>query len=138
MQDKEFYNEIIKEISRLKKNNTAIIVEGKNDRIALENFGMKNIYTLNKKPIYCVVEQITENERKCAILTDLDAEGKKLYGKLNKQLSSFGIKIENRLRELLFRTKLRQIEGIDSYFDLFKRSSVSYKSNSGSCHETIN
>ncbi len=51
------------------------------------------------------------------ILTDLDSEGKKLYGKLKKQLSNFGIKIDNELRDLLFKTKLRQIEGMKNYFD---------------------
>jgi len=120
MQDKEFkelHDEIIKEISRLKKNNIAIIVEGQNDCSALESFGLRNIYELNKKPIYYVVEQVISREKQCVILTDLDSEGKKLYGKLNKHLSSFGIKIENRLRELLFKTKLRQIEGMQSYFE---------------------
>ncbi len=62
MQEKEIHEEILKEISRLKKHNILIIAEGKNDQKALESFGLKNIYTLNKKPIYHVVEDIINQE----------------------------------------------------------------------------
>ena len=51
------------------------------------------------------------------ILTDLDAEGKKLYARLNHDLQRHGVRVDNSFREFLFRhTSLRQIEGLDSYF----------------------
>ena len=49
------------------------------------------------------------------ILTDLDKEGKKLFGKLNKELQRRGVKVDNALRLLLFKTGITEIEGLDTY-----------------------
>ncbi|MBI2175958.1 hypothetical protein HYU40_01235 [Candidatus Woesearchaeota archaeon] len=94
---------------------TAVIVEGKKDKSALENLGVGSscIIVLNKKPLFAVAEQLAANYKSAVILTDLDAEGKKLYGKMNTLLQQLGVKIDNRLRNFLFKsTRLRQIEGI--------------------------
>ena len=51
-------------------------------------------------------------------ITDFDKKGKQLYGKLNHDLCRFGVKVDNKFRHFLFRkTKLRQIEGLDSYIE---------------------
>lgn len=113
MEDKEGFNDWI---SRLKKSNKIIIVEGKKDKEALECLGVSNIITLNKDPIYKVIEEAAKENKKVIILTDLDKEGKKLYGRLNSGLQRFGVEVDNYFREFLFKkTKLRQIEGILSY-----------------------
>ena len=83
---------------------------------ALEHFGIRKIMILNKKPLYKVVEDAAEKTKKAAILTDLDAEGKKLFGKLNSGLIHHGVKVDKKFREFLFKdTKLRQIEGLRRY-----------------------
>jgi len=52
------------------------------------------------------------------ILTDLDKEGKRLYGVISSSLQNFGVKIDHYFREFLSRrTKLRQIEGLVRYFE---------------------
>jgi len=102
---------------------TAVIVEGKKDEEALRKIGfLGKIMTLKGRPLYKVVESVKENE--VMILTDLDKEGKRLYSILSKGLRDRGIKIDNRLRELLFKTKLRQIEGIDTYLGFEDRSLI--------------
>jgi len=92
----------------------AIVVEGKNDEAALRALGLtKEIYQLSKKPLFEVIEGVSEKEREVIILTDLDKEGKKLYGTLSSGLQNHGVRIDNKFREWLFRnTKVRQIEGI--------------------------
>ena len=71
---------------------------------------------LSRKPLFQIVEEVADSNKECVILTDLDKKGKEIYGKLNSNLQRHGVKINNKLREFLFRhTKLRQIEGIDSY-----------------------
>ena len=115
-------NDLLEEFNqlaeKLKGSNTLIIVEGKKDKAALERLDMPNIMELEKKPLFKVVEEISENNKECIILTDLDKKGKQIYGKLNHDLLARGVKVNNELRNFLFRkTKLRQIEGIDSYFD---------------------
>ena len=98
--------------------NILVIVEGKKDRIALQKLGINNIVELSKKPIFQIVEEISNSNDECIILTDLDKEGKQLYSKLNSNLQKHGVKINNKFREFLFKhTKLRQIEGIDSYME---------------------
>lgn len=94
-----------------------IIVEGKKDKAALEKFGIKNIFVLNG-PLYKNIEEISKKYKQVVILTDLDKEGRKLFSRLNSRLQERGIKVENNFREFLFKeTKLRQIEGIDSYIN---------------------
>ncbi len=96
----------------------AIIVEGKKDRAALEKLGVpgSQIITLDQRPLFVVAEAVSAGYKTAAILTDLDVEGKKLYGRLNTLLQQLGVKVDNRLRNFLFKnTKLRQIEGIANF-----------------------
>lgn len=102
-------------LQKLSKSSAAVIVEGRKDKSALENLGVggSRIILLNKKPLFAVAEAVAEDYGEVAILTDLDAEGKKLYGLLNSLLQQLGVKVDNSLRNFLFKkTKLRQIEGI--------------------------
>jgi len=114
----EKINELNYFIEKVRNSNTLVIVEGKKDRFALEKLGINNIIKLSKKPLFQIVEEISNSNKECIILTDLDKKGKDLYGKLNSNLQKNGVKVNNKLREFLFQhTKLRQIEGITSYLD---------------------
>jgi 5S rRNA maturation endonuclease (ribonuclease M5) len=110
--------EFLENIRRLASSGILVIAEGKKDRAALNAFGITNIRLLSRKAIYEICEEIVDSgEKRAAILTDLDTEGRKLYSRLNSELSEKGIVIDNTMREFLFReTKVRQIEGITSYF----------------------
>lgn len=102
-------------LQKLSKSSAAVIVEGKKDKSALENLGVggSRIILLNKKPLFAVAEAVAEDYCEVVILTDLDAEGRKLYGRLSTLLQQLGVKVDGRLRNFLFKsTKLRQIEGI--------------------------
>lgn len=104
-------------VEKLKKSNKIIIVEGMKDKKALQAFGIKNIFHL-KEPLFKAVEKIVELEKEAIILTDFDTEGKKLYGKLSKDLQRLGIKIDKIFREWLMKnTKLSHIEGFKTYFE---------------------
>jgi 5S rRNA maturation endonuclease (ribonuclease M5) len=93
------------------------IVEGKSDKAALKQLGFTNVITLSTA-LYKIVEQALESEeRKVIVLTDLDSEGKKLYSKLKHELGQKGIHIDDKLRNALFKTQLRQIEGLTTYLE---------------------
>lgn len=109
---REVIKEILELIDRCK--NTLIIVEGKNDEKALKELGFERVITLNKA-LYKVVEEI--NDKKVIVLTDLDKKGKQIYGKLKKDLNKRGILVDDKLRNLLFKTELRQIEGLTHYLE---------------------
>ncbi|MBI2654995.1 toprim domain-containing protein [Candidatus Woesearchaeota archaeon] len=100
-------------VDKIKDSSILVIVEGKKDRAALNKIGISNIIELSKKPLYRIVEEVSGSNKECIILTDLDKKGKELYGKLNSDLQKHGVKINNSLRNFLFKnTKIRQIEGI--------------------------
>ena len=108
--------EIRYHLEEIKKSGKLVIVEGKKDKIALEKLGISNIITLSKKPIFEIIEDASKNNKEILILTDLDKEGKKLFGKLNSGFLNNGVKVDKKFREFLFKnTKLRQIEGISNY-----------------------
>ena len=110
--------EFIKHIEKIKNSNTIVIVEGKKDRAALNKFGITNIIELTKKPLFQIVEEVADSNEECIILTDLDKKGKEIYGKLNSDLQKHGVKVNNKFRNFLFKnTKLRQIEGMDTYLN---------------------
>jgi len=101
-------------ITQLQNTDKLIIVEGKKDKLALEQFGIQNILTLNK-PIFSIIELVAESHKECIILSDLDREGKKIYSALKHGLQRNGVKIDTVFREFLFKkTKITNIEGITS------------------------
>ncbi|MBI1972635.1 hypothetical protein HYS50_01375 [Candidatus Woesearchaeota archaeon] len=98
----------------LRENKKCIVVEGKSDREALMSLGITTILTIAQKPFYQVAESI--KEKKICILTDLDAEGKKLFAKINRYCQQHGIRVDNTPRAFLFKhTTLTQIEGLPHY-----------------------
>lgn len=118
--DKILYEEIIKEIGKVIENNTLVIVEGKNDVIACNSLGIKNVIEI-KQPLYSLIESIEDKE--VVLLVDLDKAGRKLYSNLKKGFSRRGVRVNDRLRELLFRTPVRQIEGLYNYLEKLKLTS---------------
>ncbi|AJF61412.1 TPA: hypothetical protein HA239_04450 [Candidatus Woesearchaeota archaeon] len=108
--------EILGEIERLKESGKAVVAEGIKDLAALKKLGLKNIYIISA-PLFEVCEKIGENNDETAILTDLDREGKLLYSKIKENLTRLGVKIDDRLRERLFRTKLVHMQGLDTYIE---------------------
>ncbi len=110
-QQLEKLNELILELRATK---AIIIVEGKKDQKALKQLKIDSITI--KKPVYQLVEEITEKYTDCIILTDLDSEGKKLYRILKNNLEKYKIKVNNKFRNFLIKnTKLSQIEGLVTY-----------------------
>ena len=102
---------------QLQNSNKLIVVEGKKDKFALNSLNINNIFVLNNKPLYQVVEEVANISKDVIILTDLDSEGKKLYSILNSDLQKNGVKVDKIFREFLIRnTKLVCIESIENFF----------------------
>lgn len=116
--DQQLKQELLIELDKSKENLT--LVEGIKDKLALESFGFSKIILVKGKPIYVIVENVVKihkKNNKVNILTDLDKEGRKLYHILKDELCRRGINCNDRLRELLFKTELRQIEGLTKYLN---------------------
>ncbi|MFC1690982.1 toprim domain-containing protein [Nanoarchaeota archaeon] len=107
-------------LSELKHSDKLILVEGKKDITALTNLGINetNIVSLSKKDLFNLAEDISKKHKEIILLTDLDKEGKLLYGKLKKLFDEMGVKVDLTFREWLQNnTKLSHIEGIDTYYE---------------------
>lgn len=108
--------ELCEILEDIKNTNILVIVEGKKDKAALQKFGIGSIVELSRKPLFSIAEEIFNSAKECVILTDLDKKGKELYGRLNSDLQKHGVRVDNKLREFLFRhTKIRQIEALGRY-----------------------
>lgn len=111
MEEVEVVRELLDEI---RQKNVLVVVEGLKDVRALNTLEITNILSL-KKPLYAVVEEIAAVAKEVVLLTDLDEEGKKLYQVLSRDLQKHGVKVDNRLREALFKTPLRHVEGLAGF-----------------------
>ncbi|MEM3154705.1 MAG: toprim domain-containing protein [Candidatus Woesearchaeota archaeon] len=110
----EVVDEILAVLDDIRQKNLLVIVEGKKDAESLYEVGIANVLQL-KKPLFAVVEEIASKTKEVVLLTDLDDEGKKLYHELARDLQKNGVKVDNRLRELLFKTPLRHVEGLSGF-----------------------
>jgi 5S rRNA maturation endonuclease (ribonuclease M5) len=112
---------LFREIERIKKEKFLFIVEGKKDKIALEELGLKNIFVLNEsgKSIFMKIDELSEialkKKFKCVILTDFDKKGRKLNNMIKRIFLERGIKSNNKFRNLLLKTNLSHIEGINTF-----------------------
>jgi 5S rRNA maturation endonuclease (ribonuclease M5) len=104
-------------IEKVNSSGSPVIVEGQKDKIALESIGIRNIICL-RGAIFSFCEKLAEKYNEVFILTDLDSEGKKLFSKIKQNLERNKIKVDNSLRDFLYReTTLTQIEGLPAYLD---------------------
>lgn len=113
------FQELQKVLKELKKDKRPKIVEGKNDRKALEKFQVKNIQTIETKPL----SQITSNvkEKEVILLTDYDRRGKTKSSKLIRLLKAEGIKTDLNYKKKLGRLKgISEIEEIPSKYKELK------------------
>jgi len=96
--------------------NNPIIVEGKNDKAALEKLGVQeHIIELNKGiPLFRIVEALQDYDM-IIILTDMDQEGKIIRKKLIHLFNDYGIREDVKPRELFARLRLSHVEGLDTY-----------------------
>lgn len=108
-------SKIIKELDVLLESQPLIIVEGKKDKDALRRLGFHHIITL-KKDVDSISQQVALAGRSCAILTDLDPAGRRLYSRLHRVLQARGVRIEDAFRRsLLAYSRIRNIEALDRY-----------------------
>lgn len=102
--------------------NHTIIVEGKNDALALKTLGFKKIFILHSpnssinNSIEKILPKITKGEVVC-ILTDSDSKGKQLFSQVKKTLQIHGIKTDSSLRKLLASEGISHVEGISKFLE---------------------
>ncbi len=82
---------IIKELGEFSSNGATIVVEGRKDRRALRDLGIKGeIIFASRFPLFQFSENAADNSREIIVMTDWDKEGEMLARKISGYLTSFG------------------------------------------------
>ena len=97
---------IVRKLNELNNNKILIIVEGMNDKKALNVLGLENVKPISGLPLDVFVEKIkSSNPDSVVILSDFDKEGVKIEVQLTKLFQKEGIKVNypmrNRIKNLL-------------------------------------
>ncbi len=90
-----------------------VIVEGPNDKAALEELGFCEVHVLDEPP-FAVAERFSKKDE-VQILTDFDGEGKRLFRVLRHLLSQRGARIDRRLRLAVKEMGVTQIEELATF-----------------------
>jgi len=99
-----------------KKDGTIIVVEGKRDRVALERFGIFNVYDLKGRNFHTFAEFIADTIKPSLVilLTDFDPEGEEIGKKLKSVFYKYNLNVDTSFRETLRETGIKFIEEIPS------------------------
>lgn len=91
MERKEAAQKVREEIDVLIERDVLIVVEGLKDERSLRSLGVKKVMVL-KGPLFSVVERLV-GEDEVVILTDLDAQGRKLFSILKRDAQRLGVRV---------------------------------------------
>ena len=93
-----------------------IIVEGKRDVDAINEYGVEEVVSLKGRPLFKVALSVSKNADKALVLVDFDEEGEKIAKKLNTFLERFGVvpknSIRGKIKHILTLEGISQIENI--------------------------
>ncbi len=103
--------EWLKELRKVSES-SAVIVEGKRDRQALQKLGIKNIFTLEGKRLTDLPD-LLEGFEKVVLLFDLDKHGERINSKVKEILTKQGYILIEDFREELRSRGILYVEDID-------------------------
>ena len=89
-----------------------VLVEGKRDREALQNYGVRNVYTLEGKR-FTDLPDLVEGFEKVILLFDLDSHGERINKKVKSILSKQGYILIESFREELRSMGISYVEEIN-------------------------
>ncbi len=101
--------------------NSAVLVEGKKDRQALQKLGIKNIFTLEGKRLTDLPD-LLEGFEKVVLLFDLDKHGERINSKVKEILTKQGYILIEDFREELRTKGIIYVEDIDGKGRTSKRT----------------
>ncbi|RUM31151.1 MAG: topoisomerase [Aquifex sp.] len=111
-EDFKDFKEWLKELKKESKE-AIILVEGKNDKKALNRFSIKNILDLSGKRFSDIPDLLEGKWEKVILLFDLDPHGERINQKIKELLSSQGFIVEEKFRNFLKKLNIIHIEDIN-------------------------
>lgn len=100
-----------------------IIVEGKNDRIALRKLGIGGeLYVVNgRHTLFQMCEELSRKHKRVILLTDWDRKGGQICRTLSKGFAANGVKTDEKLRSRLSSISSGEIKDVESLPRLLER-----------------
>jgi len=111
-QDFKDFKEWLKELKK-ESRGAIILVEGKNDKRALNKFSIENILDLSGKRFSDIPDLLEGKWKKVVLLFDLDPHGERINQKIKELLSSQGFIVEEKFRNFLKKLNIIHIEDIN-------------------------
>ncbi|HIP43574.1 MAG TPA: toprim domain-containing protein [Aquifex aeolicus] len=111
-QDFKDFKEWLKELKK-ESRGAIILVEGKNDKRALNKFSIENIPDLSGKRFSDIPDLLEGKWKKVVLLFDLDPHGERINQKIKELLSSQGFIVEEKFRNFLKKLNIIHIEDIN-------------------------
>jgi len=119
-------DEIRNLVLMINQENISIIVEGRNDVLALREMGIntdiypvKEIVRSNKCSLVEFIEYVSKKSKKFLILTDFDDEGKRIAKKLASLLSQRNVSLQSSLRKRIIRLMKKQSVTVEGFKKVF-------------------
>lgn len=111
-QDFKDFKEWLKELKK-ESRGAIILVEGKNDKRALNKFSIENILDLSGKRFSDIPDLLEGKWKKVVLLFDLDPHGERINQKIKELLNSQGFIVEEKFRNFLKKLNIIHIEDIN-------------------------
>jgi 5S rRNA maturation endonuclease (ribonuclease M5) len=116
--------EVIEELKLRSLEGVVIVVEGRKDKRALRELGIRGTILLaTRDSLFVFSEELSRLNREIIILTDWDRAGLRLARKLSAHLVSFGVVPDMRFHHLLsslVRKEIKDVEGLCGYLHRLK------------------
>ena len=113
LEDLEKLLDAIEELNELSEE-SALIVEGKKDELALRKLGITGrIYKLNGKPIFEFCEEICSKHESAILFLDNDKEGRKLAKKILSYFENKNMRVNKRIsRKIMQMLYANEVEAL--------------------------
>lgn len=126
----ELIVQVLEELKQESDCGTVIVVEGKNDVLALRNLGICGaIKSPSGQSLLHLADLLAYDHDSVIILTDWDRRGDKLSSQITTYLQAHGTTIDTALRarlKKLVRKDIKDVQGLDTYFLKLQHDIIKY------------
>lgn len=121
----EALTEILDKLAKEAKKGTPVIVEGRNDLLALRRLGIDGKIACVKASGKVLVDRLDEfHDKEVIVMTDFDRDGKKLARHITTYLQAKRVRVNPVFWKkigALVRRDVKDIEGLPSYLERLKK-----------------
>ena len=91
-----------------------LLVQHKRDADVLRSLHVQNIY-YEQEPEFKVIEALVDLGKECILLYDANRAGNTACARMRSKLEHRGVKINTRMRKILFTTNIKELGGFLRY-----------------------